>query len=377
MSSLSCDVEVTSPLYKYLQIELTNRCNLRCDTCIRAIPDSVLQEQDLSEFAIRQLKPALHHTRSVHLQGWGEPMLLTDLPERIHWFKVQKCKVSFTTNGSLMAPGQAAELVASGLDSITFSMAGASAPLQDSLRGKGSHAKLWQSMQLLREAKRQQGSETPSMAVSYLLTKETIIELPKAVKRCRPLGLSLFAGVHLTHPATSEQEAMRLYPLDRESSFKRLIRRAHWHAFWGGMRLQLPAFRPDLTPICDKNPLAGCFIAADGSVAPCVFLHPPPSNIVNAGKHIMGSIHQLAVSRKSFGSLHEESLDHIWNKAEYRSFRNVFRRRLKFYNKEIGRVGCGMDAFAKLDLTRSRVRQVFKRIPVPDCCRNCPKMEGY
>ncbi len=304
-------------------------------------------------------------------------MLLTDLPERIRWFKVQKCKVSFTTNGTLMTTRKAAELVASGLDSITFSMAGASASLQDSLRGKGSHAKLWRSMQLLQEAKQQQGSETPAMAVSYLLTKETINELSLAVKECRPLGLSLFAGVHLTHPATSEQEAMRLYPLSRENSFKRLIRRAHWHAFWGGMRLQLPAFQPDLTPVCDKNPLAGCFIAADGSVAPCVFLYPPPPDVVKDENHIMGSSHQLAVPRKSFGSLHEESLEHIWHKAEYRSFRKVFKQRLDFYNKEIGRVGCGMDAFAKLDLTRSRVRQVFKRIPVPDCCRNCPKMEGY
>ena len=304
-------------------------------------------------------------------------MLLTDLSERIRWFKVQKCKVSFTTNGTLMTSKQAAELVASGLDSITFSMAGASASLQDSLRGKGSHAKLWQSMQLLREAKQQQGSKTPAMAVSYLLTRETINELPSAVKECRPLGLSLFTGVHLTHPATSEQKTMRLYPLSRENSFQRLIRRAHWHAFWGGIRLQLPAFQPDLTPVCDKDPLEGCFIAANGSVAPCVFLYPPTPVVVKDENTIMGSSHQLAVPKKSFGSLHEETLDQIWEKAEYRSFRNVFRQRLDFYNKEIGRVGCGMDAFAKLDLTRSRVRKLFKRLPVPNCCSNCPKMEGY
>ena len=377
MPSLSFDAEATKPHYKYLQIELTNRCNLACNTCLRAVPDGVLHEQDLSQSALQQLKPTLQHTSVVHLQGWGESMLLTDLPERIRWFKVQGCKVSFTTNGSLMTTRQAAELVASGLDSITFSMAGASASLQDSLRGKGSHAKLWQSMQLLREAKQQQESETPAMAVSYLLTRETIKELPLAVKGCHPLGLSLFAGVHLTHPATSEQEAMRLYPLSRKNSFKRLIRRAHWYAFWGGMRLQLPAFQPDLTPICDKNPLAGCFIAADGAVAPCVFLYPPTPVVVNDENHIVENSHQLAVPRKSFGFLHEESLDHIWHKAEYRNFRKVFKRRLDIYNKEIGRVGCGMDAFAKLDLTRSRIRKVFKRIPVPDCCRNCPKMEGY
>ena len=374
MSSLSFDAEATNPLYQYLQIELTNRCNLSCVTCLRAVPDINLQEQDLSNSVLQQLQPALQHTDSVHLQGWGETMLLTDLPERIRWFKVQKCKVSFSTSGSLMTSQQAAELVACGLDAITFSMAGASASVQDGLRGQGTHAKLWQSMQMLQKVKQQQGSDTPAMAVSYLLTHETISELPLAVKMCRPLGLNLFAGVHLTHPATSRQEAMRLYLSCREQRFKRLIRRAHWHAFWGGMRLQLPAFQPDLTPICDKNPLAGCFVAADGAVAPCVFLYPPYS--ATREKNSTEREH-LSVPRKSFGSLHRDSLDRIWQKPEYRSFRKVFRQRLEVYEKEIGRVGCGMDAFAKLDLARNRIRKAFLSRPVPECCRNCPKIEGF
>jgi hypothetical protein len=43
----------------------------------------------------------------------------------------------------------------------------------------------------------------------------------------------------------------------------------------------------------------------------------------------------------------------------------------------MGRVGCGMDAFAKLDRSRSRVSREFERIPVPECCKECPKMEGF
>ncbi len=375
MPSSPFNVEAADPHYQYLQIELTNRCNLSCNTCLRAVPDIDLQEQDLSKAALLHLESALHRTVSVHLQGWGETMLLNDLPERIRWFKTRKCKVSFSTSGSIMTSQQAAELVACGLDSITFSMAGASALVQDDLRGQGTHTKLMRSLHLLQKAKQQQHSATPSLAVSYLLTKESISELPKAVKLCRPFRLSLFAGVHLTHPATGRQETMRLYSSCTKPRFKRLIRRAHWHAFWGGMRLQLPAFQPDLTPICDKNPLAGCFIAADGAVAPCVFLYPPPS-VAKQVKKATG-IGQLPFPRKSFGSLHRESLDQIWQKSEYRSFRKAFRQRLDIYEKEIGRVGCGMDAFAKLDLARSRIRKAFLSRPVPDCCRNCPKMEGF
>jgi len=362
------------PRYQYLQIELTSRCNLSCQTCLRAIPGIDLQEQDLDPSTFHQLRPVLQQTGGVHLQGWGESMLLDDLPERIRWFKSQDCRVSFTTNGSLMTARQAAQLVASGLDSITFSMAGATAGTQDRLRGQGTHEKLWQSLYLLQKTKQKQGSKTPVLAVSYLLTPETIGELPRAVKQCRPLGLNLFAGVHLTHAATSEQELMRLYADSKNKKFRQIIWRAHWHAFLGGMRLQLPPFQPVLSPMCDKNPLAGCFIAADGSVAPCVFLYPPASD----QQKQEGIVHnRFPVPRKRFGSLQEKSLDVIWQSHAYRAFRHPFQQRQEVYDREMAKVGLDLDAIEKLERSRNRIRKAFLNLPVPACCSRCPKMEGF
>ncbi len=364
----------SGPHYQSIQIELTNRCNLSCTTCIRAISDIHLHEQDLSSAAIQALEPAVRHAESVHLQGWGETMLLADLPDRIRCLRVKGSKVSFTTSGSLMTSRQATELVTSGLDSITFSMAGATAQTQDDMRGKGSHSRLWQSMQLLREAKQQKGSKTPVMAVSYLLTEKSVKELPLAVKKCRPFRLNLFAGVHLTHPATTRQQALCLFLSCPGQRFRRLIRRAHWHAFWGGIRLQLPQFLPDLTPICDKNPLASCFVAADGSVSPCVFLNPPTSSKPYNWYTKNG---YLPVPVQKFGNLHQEPFAQIWQKPEYRKFRNAFKERVAIYEKEMSRVGCGMDATDKLDYARNHIRKAFRKHPVPDCCHFCSKMEGF
>ncbi|MEA2115992.1 MAG: radical SAM protein [Thermodesulfobacteriota bacterium] len=360
--------------YQTLQIELTNRCNLSCRTCLRAVPDIDLQEQDLSISALQQLQPALQRTVSVHLQGWGEAMLLGDLVERIRWFRSQGCRVSFTTNGSLMSARQASQLVTSGLDSIAFSMAGATAGTQDSLRGQGTHAKLRKSLQLLQRTKQEQGSITPALAVSYLLTPETIEELPQAVKQCRSLGLSLFAGVHLTHAATEQQKTMRIFSHCREKRFRQIIRRAYWQAFLGRMRLQLPLFQSDLTPVCDKNPLAGCFIAADGSVAPCVFLYPPTAD--GREKWFTDS-GELPVPRKRFGTLSEKYLDLIWQTSDYRAFRKPFQRRLQVYEREIAKVGFGMDAIQKLERAKNHIRKAFLNLPVPEWCSSCPKMEGF
>jgi len=366
--------DTAPPRYQYLQIELTSHCNLSCPTCLRAVPGIKLQERDLESSTLQRLQPALERTASVHLQGWGESMLLENLPERIRWFKACGCQVSFTTTGSKMTHKQAIQLIACGLDSVTFSMAGASAAIQDRLRGQGTHEKLWQSLQLLYKTKQEKGSTTPSQAVSYLLTPETIGELPKAVKQCRHLGLKLFAGVHLTHAATREQELMRLYIHSGNNRFKQIIRRAHWQAFLGGMRLQLPPFKPVLMPMCDKNPLAGCFIAADGSVAPCVFLYPPAAD---REEQWFAEKDAFPVPRKHFGSLNDDGLDLIWQGSEYRAFRKSFQQRQEVFDREMAKIGLDLDAIEKLERAQNRIRKAFLSMPVPACCSRCPKMEGF
>jgi MoaA/NifB/PqqE/SkfB family radical SAM enzyme len=361
MSTLPAD----PPSPQTLQIELTSRCNLSCQTCLRAAPEIQLQEQDLSRTALQQLQPALSNTELVHLQGWGETMLLDDLPERINWFQSQGCKVSFTTNGSLMSASQADQLVSCGLDSITFSMAGATASTQDSLRGHGTHSKLWNSLHLLHTAKQNRNSSTPALAVSYLLTPETIMELPLAVKQCRHLGLTLFACVHLTHAATRDQLAMQVY--SKKKKYKKIIRQAYWQAFWGRMQLQLPPFKPVLQPICDKNPLSSCFIAADGAVAPCVFLYPP----------VTGNNTKKPLTQISFGSLSKDSLETIWQNEQFQAFRKPFKVRLKLYEQEMAKVGVDLDGIDQLERAKKRIQQAFTNIPVPECCSCCAKIKGF
>lgn len=372
MCPLASDPEL--PHYQSLQIELTSRCNLSCQTCLRAVSDIHLQEQDLSSSVLERLQPALQRTVTVHLQGWGESMLLDDLPERIRWFKSQGCTVSFTTNGTLMTAGQAEQLVSCGLDGITFSMAGAKENTQDRLRGQGTHARLWQNLQLLQRTKQKQAGKAPSLAVSYLLTPATMPELPQALKQCRPLGLDLFAGVLLTHAATREQELMQLFVHSNDKRFKQISRRAHWQAFLGKMLLQLPRLQPTLLPVCDKNPLSRCFIAADGSVAPCVFLSPPAADREEQWFTADGSFPAPA---QRFGSLHEEGLDKIWQSSGYRAFRTLFQQRLLLYEQEMAGVGIDLDAIEKLEQAQKRIRKAFVNMPVPECCRRCPKMKGF
>jgi MoaA/NifB/PqqE/SkfB family radical SAM enzyme len=301
-------------------------------------------------------------------------MLLDNLFEQITWFKDYGCSVSLTTNGSLMSLSQARSIVTSGLDGITFSMAGATVQTQDELRGKGTHHKLWKGLHNLYKARKQKGCQTPAVAVSYLLTPETFAELPQAIRQSRSLGVTLFACVHLTHPVTQQQQSMCTWNTVLDKEKRKVLRHAHWQAFLGGIRLQFPPFKPDLVPVCDKNPLERCFIAADGTVTPCVFLGRPNAQPVSFG---VTDTRFTSLPVKKFGSLRSQSLDEIWQKKEYQEFRQVFLLRKRVYDKEMAKVGIDLDGIQQLERANLRIRKAFIDLPVPYCCSCCSKMEGF
>ncbi len=372
MSSLASDFSQSS--YPSLQIEVTNRCNLHCLTCLHSISGINKASQDISQTALAHLQDSLQQTESVHLQGWGESTLLPELARYIRWFKAQGCRVSITSNGSLFTRSMLRDFIVAGLDGLTVSMAGASSELHDRLRGRGTHQKLWQGLEQVHRLKKSLSSTSPVVAVSYLLTPETLPELPQAVFKCRSLGVSLFAAVHLTHPVTRLQKTLRLWPLTMDRKVKHVFRAAHWQAFLGRIRLQLPTLHSSPMPLCDKNPLQCCFIAADGSVSPCVFLWPPTAGR-DQDDDTDNCLHDLALCR--FGTVATTRFEEIWQSRPYREFRAIFQQRQLVYDREMAKVGVDLDGIEQLERARENIINAFAKLPPPECCVSCPKMEGF
>jgi len=361
-----------TPKYGLIQIEPTSHCNLRCITCLRSSHPALWQERDLPLTFFEELKESLRKTRAVHLQGWGEPLLLDHFISYIKIARASGCTVSFTSNGSIMDKELAKRLVNSGVDGITFSMTGGTAATQDQLRGKNSFQRLDASLSTLAAAKKKLRSQTPALAVSYLLTPATIKELPQAISWCGKRGVGLMAGVHLTHAANSRQQSLRLFPATSRK-IKRLIKWAHLRALLAGIRLELPSMTTTLTPVCSKDPVHNLSIAADGSVAPCVFLNAPVSDPVNwldKGK-IVGSTPFV------FGNINNQSLEEIWKRKSYREFRRCFTRREQEYQKALAGVGYDMDGIEQLERAQSHIRRAFVDNPAPEPCLRCARLNGY
>ncbi|MBU1234571.1 MAG: radical SAM protein, partial [Proteobacteria bacterium] len=259
-----------------IQIETTSRCNLDCVTCLKPAYGNVWQERDMDKHLFSLILSQLPAKVSVHLQGWGEPLLHPDTLSHIRQLKSRNSVVSFTTNGIVMHKSMADSLVDSGLDGLTFSMTGNSASTQDSLRGVDSFALLQRAICTFIAVKKSRGTKLPRVAVSYLLTPETAGELPSAVFWCRKNGVDAFATVHLTQAGCRSQQKLQFMMSRQEARRYQLLRiRTQLRALFCKMRLDLRPFQPTLVPVCDKNPLNSLFISARGDVSPCVFLCPP------------------------------------------------------------------------------------------------------
>lgn len=360
------------PRYGLIQIEPTSQCNLRCQTCLRASNPEQWQERDLPFSLFRQVSKEFKQADTIHLQGWGEPLILGSFIRYLKTAKENGCRVSFTTNGQVMKRELAVSLVRSGVDAITFSIAGASAETQDPLRGSGSFVRLQASISILAAAKRKLHSQTPVLAVSYLLTPTTIEELPGAVRWCGKQGISLLAGVHLTHAANAEQQRLQLFPTN-DRHIRKLIRKAHIRALFAGVRLELPPLQPTMVPVCAKNPVHNLSIAADGSVAPCVFLNTPLSSPVQW----QGKNRSIGPAPYAFGNIFQQRLKDIWNKSAYKEFRISFIKRQRLYQQALARVGYDMNGIEQLELAKRKIRKGFADNPAPLPCRQCPKLCGY
>ena len=369
--------EHKKPEYGLIQIEPTSRCTLRCATCLRGLHPSLWQERDLDPGIFQKLADVFSRTRAVHLQGWGEPLLHPHLISFISLVKTAGSQASFTSNGTIMDDGLARRLLKSGVDAITFSMAGAGPSTQDPLRGAGSFDLLNRTVTTISRVKKQRNSKKPRLAISYLLTPTTLRDLSRTLLLCRRWGIQLLAGVQLTHAANEQQLKMQIFSADEKLQAKKrspaVPRLAGLLALLYRVELRFPSNTPSLLPICDKNPVDNLFIGADGSVSPCVFLNPP----INREFSWLPDYRDSKKMPIRFGNLHQDDLDTIWNREFYKNFRDKFKRRIDIYQHYLGKVGYDMDGIEQLEQARKTIRSAFHENPPPLPCRGCTKLLGF
>jgi mycofactocin radical SAM maturase len=131
--------------------ELTYACNLACVHCLSS--SGRRDPRELSPAECRAVIDELERMQVFYVNiGGGEPTVRPDFWDLVDYATGHHVGVKFSTNGVKITPEVAARLAASDYVDVQISLDGATAEVNDAVRGQGSYATALRAMRCLAEA---------------------------------------------------------------------------------------------------------------------------------------------------------------------------------------------------------------------------------
>ena len=293
-----------------VQVEVTSRCPGRCGYCPHTTRRDQWRARDMDMGTFERLWPLMRKASRVHLQGWGEPLLHPGFFDMAARARQAGCAVSTTTCGLCMNGEIARKLVDSGIDIVAFSLAGTDA-VSNAARHGVDFDRVCEAIGLLQGVRRSAMAVHLEIHFAYLMLASDM----EAVRRLP--GLAQRLGVHAVVVSTLgtivepgfEDDAFVPHEAEKlaraaavlaeaEAEAQRLEVAFHW---------SLP--RPDASGTgCRENVARSLYVAADGSVSPCVYVNVP--------------VGRPDPDRRVFGNVNATDPLEIWESAAFRRFRD-------------------------------------------------------
>lgn len=169
-------------------IEVTNHCNLLCETCPRTFT-TYEQPKTLAWDNFLRIVDQFPDMERAVLHGIGEPLLNKDLPRMIAHLKARGIYVLFNTNATLLNDDWSLKLIESGLDEIRVSIDGADPKTYALIRGAPLFHKVVGNLKRFGEIQKKMCALTPRPSLWMTGLKENIAELPAVVRLAAHIGV--------------------------------------------------------------------------------------------------------------------------------------------------------------------------------------------
>ena len=217
-----------------LQFEVTNRCNLKCSICWRALrpEDSFFVAKDIS---LGKFKIALDKflgefcIKEVNTQGLGEPLLCPDILKILQYVKAKNLIVWFVSNGVSIDDHMARELVEIGVDKIRISVDTADPEMYSKIKCGSSLNEICKNIALINLYKRKLKKDCPAVSFNCVLLKEAIDEMDRLLVMAHNLNVREITFIPLVNflkgKATADNQ-VDLYSQDFNKRFNLLKARA-------------------------------------------------------------------------------------------------------------------------------------------------------
>ena len=300
-----------------LYLEVTNRCNLLCETCPRTF-ETLEPPADMSWELFTRIVDQVPNIARVVLHGVGEPMLVKNLPQMIRYLKARGTYVLFNTNGTLLTQKKYFDLVDSGLDELRVSLDAADRATYLAVRGKDFFNRIVRDVGKFVAFQKEIGAVTPKVSLWLTGLKETVAQLPDFVRLSAAMGVT---EVHLQRlvfdeagygMARADASLFEQTQADEQAS----IATAQAVGATLGVTLDASgATEPGLSlkQQVDDKPWATCrrpwslmYFTAHGRALPCCIA---PFSVRGYSNYTLGDATQ-------------DSLQDIWNSPAYRDFRS-------------------------------------------------------
>ena len=192
--------------------ELTYACNLSCVHCLSS--SGRRDPRELSTAECRAVIDELERMQVFYVNiGGGEPTVRPDFWDLVDYATAHHVGVKFSTNGVKIDPATARRLAASDYVDVQISLDGATAEVNDAVRGPGSYATALRAMRHLAEA------GFRGFKISVVVTRQNVSQLDdfKAIAdrfgaqlrltRLRPSGRGADVWDEL-HPTAGQQRQL-------------------------------------------------------------------------------------------------------------------------------------------------------------------------
>lgn len=318
-------------------IELTNRCNLDCRTCMRNVWHEPMGDMQKETFtAVFESVKAIQPAPKIFFGGFGEPLAHKGAVEMIARAKASGSTVEMITNGILLTKDVAHRLVEIGIDRVWVSIDGATRESYEDVRLGDNLPVVIENIYHLMELRMEAGKYHPNLGIAFVAMKRNQADLAKVIQIGRRLGADRFSVSNVL-PHTEELRDQTLYSrsmndgnlhpsawapvisLPRLDPSENLVTQLQEefkmpvHLEIGGRCLDAGS---NTCPFIKKGSLS---VRWDGEVSPCLnLLHTHESYLDD---HIRQS------QAYSVGNINQSSLLEIWNDPEYVALRE---RLMKF-----------------------------------------------
>ncbi len=292
---LGVTLELERPLGypTFLQIEPTTQCNLRCTYCPVSLELPKATGHMDPALAARVLDEMGDTFLMVVLWGWGEPFVSPHVYDIVRLAKAKRLHVVSSTNGHIFAAkDHARRLVESGLDSLIVSIGGATEESYAQLRGKKMEEAL-DGVRRIVEEKRRQGSVTPFLSLSMIVSEYNEVEIPALRAQAEALGVDALT-LKTMNTCTVRPESQDDHPIPSTADLQRFL-------YAGSERKRVR--RNPCKALWQKTNLRW-----DGQVTPCTYDFD---------------------SVRAMGRVQSHPFKRIWRDAAYAAMRKQFRKDAK------------------------------------------------